>query len=88
MGKICGLKIPDLNPQISNFCNLTSHYLYAKLIEIRAEDLAPRFLTADSILEVYQYNFDMDNLPVTPKHFRLTINEKYSRVLEGLLQLL
>ena len=71
LGKIFGLTLPDLNPHTSNFYNLTSHYLYAKLIELGSEDLATRVLTAVSISEVSQHDFDMNNLTVTPKHVKL-----------------
>ena len=72
LGKIFGLTLPDLNPHISNFFNLNTHYLYSKLIELGAEYLSPRVLTADSISEVSQYDFEINKLTVTPKHFKLT----------------
>ena len=70
-GKIFGLTLPDLNPHISNFCNLNSHYLYVKIIDLGSEDLAPRVLTADSISEVSQHDFNMNNLTCTPKHVKI-----------------
>ena len=79
-----GLTLLYLNPKSSNFCNLNYHYLYIKLIDIRAEDLSPRVLTAESILEVYQYNFDMENLTFTPKNVKLPKNDKYFCGIEDL----
>ena len=84
LGEIFGLTLPDINPHSSNFCNLTSHYLYAKLREPGSENLAPRVLTADSISEVSQYDFDMNNSTVTPKHVKLPKNNKDSCGIEGL----
>ena len=63
---------------------MTSHYLYANLLEVGGEDLAPRVLTNDFISEVSQYNFDMNNLTVTSKYAKLPKNDKDSCGTEGL----
>ena len=55
---------------------LIFHYLYEKLTDLGGEDLVPIFLTAESIYEVTQYDFDMENLTVTPKHIKLTKNDR------------
>ena len=65
------LTLPDLNPQSSNFYYLIFHYPYAKLTELGEEYLVAIFLIAESIYEVTQYEFDMENLTVTPKHIKL-----------------
>ena len=41
-------------------------------------------MTAASISEVSQYDFDMNNFKVTSKHVKLSKNDKYSCELEGL----
>ena len=81
--KIFGLTLTDLNPHSSNFYNPNSHTLYTKLIDLGSEDLAPIVLTADSISEVSQYEFDMNNLRVTPKHVKRPKNYKDSCEIEG-----
>ena len=70
LGKIFGLTITDLNTHSSNFCNLTSHYLYTKLIDLGAEELPPILMTADSISEASQFYFNMKNFTVTLKHVK------------------
>ena len=82
-----GLTLPYMNSKSSNFCNLAYRYLYAKLKKIGDEDLAPRVLTADSISEVTQYDFDMDNLTITHKHAKPPKNDKYSLGIEGLVKI-
>ena len=53
-------------------------------MEIGAEELSPRVLTAESISEVSKYDFEMKNLTVTPKHVKLPKNDKDSCGIEGL----
>ena len=61
----------------SDFYNRVPHFIYAKLTELEAEDLATRVLMEDAISEVTQYEFNIKDLTVTPKHVRLTCNEEY-----------
>ena len=83
-GGTFGITLPDLDRNSSNLCNLTSHYIYDKLIELEAEYLAPRVLTIDSISEVSQYDVDMNNLTATPKYVKLPKSDKNSCGIESL----
>ena len=46
--------------------------------------LIPRVLTTYSIMEVSKYYFDMAYIAVSPKHVKLTFQEKDNRVVAGL----
>ena len=74
-GSIFGISIPELSTNWYNFFNMVTHYIHAKLIELRAEDLSYRFLTSDSISEVNQYDFNIEDLTVSPKHAEIPSNE-------------
>ena len=76
IGTTLGLSLPDLSVNCSDFCNQVTHFLYAKLTELGAEDLSSRVLTADAISEATQYNFNIENLTVTTKHVRLPSNDE------------
>ena len=71
---IFGLSLPNLSSNCTNFCNLVHHYINVKLVEMGGEDLLTRVLTYDAISEVSQYDFDMENLTVHPKHVTLPNN--------------
>ena len=53
-GTILGLILPYIAINLSDFCNHVPRFLYEKLIELGAESLATRVLTADAISEVTQ----------------------------------
>ena len=44
----------------SDFYYRVPHFIYAKLTELEAEDLATRVLMEDAISEVYQYDFNTE----------------------------
>ena len=67
---VFGLSLPDLLINWSDLHNSIYHFLYDKLIELGAEDLATLFLTLYAILEVTQYEFNTEYLTDTPKHVR------------------
>ena len=75
-GTIFGLSLLDISINFSGFCNRVPHLLYAKPIELVAEDLASRLLTDDAISEVSQYEFNTKELLVTPKQLKLPSNEE------------
>ena len=60
------------------------HFLYAKLTELGAEDLASTVLTEDAISEVSQYDFNTKYLSITPKKVNPPINKEYYTYIEGL----
>ena len=74
-GTIFGLSIPDLQVNCLDLCDRVHHFLYAKLTELGAEDLASRVLTEDAISEVTQCDFNIEEITVTPKHARLPSNK-------------
>ena len=48
-----------------------------------AENLITRILTSDAILEVRQYNFEMEKITVHPRHVTLPNNENESKGIAG-----
>ena len=78
------LSLPDLSINCSDFFNCIPHLLYAKLTELGAEYLATRVLKANKISEVGQYDFNTEDLTVTPKHVNLPCKEEYLIGITGL----
>ena len=75
-GTLFGLSLPDLIPYHTTYCKLVPHYIHTKLLYMGEQDLIPRVLTSNAIMEVSQYEFDVSLLTVSPKHVRLTSPEE------------
>ena len=81
---VIGLNLPDISLNCTNFCSLPPHHINAKLTELGAEKLITRILTLDTIPEISQYDFDMENMTVHPMHVKPPNNEKESKDIAGL----
>ena len=70
------LSLPELSLKYANFCGKYPHELNSISNNLAGEDIVSRFLSADAIYEVSQYNFDMEKITVDPKHAKQPNNDK------------
>ena len=81
---IFGLSLPELTPYPTAYIKLVPQYLNSKMVEIGAEYLISRILTAEVISEVTQYNFDIPYLMVIPHPVKPPYQEDNLEGISGL----
>ena len=81
---ICDISLQDLFSNCISFCNRVPHFLHAYLTKMEGSNLTSRVLTTDAISEVNQYGFDIEEISVTPKYFKLPNFEYEHKVIYGL----
>ena len=84
LGSTFGISPSYLSNNFSNYWNLVSNYLHAKLIKLGPEDLFYWVLTSDAISEVSQHDFNMEELTVSPKQVKLPRNKDNFKGITGI----
>ena len=82
-GAIFGIRLPDLTPYRTAYCNIVPHYINEKLTQMGAQYILPRVLTPNATTEVSQNKLITESLNASPKYVKLPPQEKDIKGIAG-----